>query len=585
MAKFDLLTTLTLNAAGFDKGLNKVAASTQKFKRGAQDASKSISSSFSGMGNILGGAVNSQVGQLGQSIMGGVSAFRSMIPAINGVKVALISSGIGAAVVAIGTAFAQLSSYLTGTVEGSNKLNVIMGYLKGTFNVILQRVNLLGSALVKLFEGDFKGMAQDFQAAFKGGIFDEIKQDANQYSQFAKEANDLKMEKLALDREEVEVNERISELEKTARNAAEGTLEKKKALAEWNKLDNYFGAKKADFLKREYELQEKINKAKGANVGYDDLQAATDKYKAWKDYVTADNKDDIARNKVTAKVNNEVAKSVQTYTQELRQNVQALEAQRELLFSQGKDVSAVTDEIVRAKGALDEYNQTIQQFDQRSIGGFLKVPDLSIIEDEINESIQGLVIEPVEVELKPVDNYVTKLTDQLSSVQTISGLASQAVQGLGEAFISMAEGSEVSFKEMINSMLSGLRSVVYGLLAEALAKTIVNALNPKNPANQASFGLAGIAQAAAGITAVQALFNKLPKFASGGIVDGYSYAGDKVIARVNSGEMVLTQRQQARLFEMANGSGGVGGEVRFEIAGDKLIGVLNNYNRKIKSYR
>ena len=48
---------------------------------------------------------------------------------------------------------------------------------------------------------------------------------------------------------------------------------------------------------------------------------------------------------------------------------------------------------------------------------------------------------------------------------------------------------------------------------------------------------------------------KGPKFASGGIVPGTSYSGDMVNARLNSGEMVLNQVQQQRLFDMvANGA-------------------------------
>lgn len=48
-------------------------------------------------------------------------------------------------------------------------------------------------------------------------------------------------------------------------------------------------------------------------------------------------------------------------------------------------------------------------------------------------------------------------------------------------------------------------------------------------------------------------------FEQGGIVDGTSYTGDKLTARVNSREMILTQQQQARLFEIANTPAAVGG--------------------------
>jgi hypothetical protein len=42
-------------------------------------------------------------------------------------------------------------------------------------------------------------------------------------------------------------------------------------------------------------------------------------------------------------------------------------------------------------------------------------------------------------------------------------------------------------------------------------------------------------------------------YANGGIVGGNSYTGDRVPAFVNSGEMILNQAQQGRLFAMANG--------------------------------
>ncbi len=46
------------------------------------------------------------------------------------------------------------------------------------------------------------------------------------------------------------------------------------------------------------------------------------------------------------------------------------------------------------------------------------------------------------------------------------------------------------------------------------------------------------------------------KYESGGIVGGTSFRGDKVVAHVNSGEMILNREQQTRLFDMANYGGG-----------------------------
>lgn len=64
-----------------------------------------------------------------------------------------------------------------------------------------------------------------------------------------------------------------------------------------------------------------------------------------------------------------------------------------------------------------------------------------------------------------------------------------------------------------------------------------------------------------------------PKFEAGGIVPGDSFYGDQVAAQLNSGEMVLNQRQQAQLFAQANG--GTGGMMRVApIQKETLLDVL-----------
>ena len=85
--------------------------------------------------------------------------------------------------------------------------------------------------------------------------------------------------------------------------------------------------------------------------------------------------------------------------------------------------------------------------------------------------------------------------------------------------------------------------------------------------------MAGAKGAALGITA----------FAEGGIVKGSTTMGDKVLARLNSGEMVLNNRQQTRLFKMINTeqinntSSATVSSVR--VKGSDLYLALSNYNK------
>ena len=101
----------------------------------------------------------------------------------------------------------------------------------------------------------------------------------------------------------------------------------------------------------------------------------------------------------------------------------------------------------------------------------------------------------------------------------------------------------------------------------------------------ASVPYVGPILAAAAVASMVALFAaNLKKFAGGGIVNGPAN-GDRNLVRTNGGEMILNKHQQATLFNMLNGKGGTvggGGAVDFKIRGADLVGVLNNYQGRVR---
>ena len=73
----------------------------------------------------------------------------------------------------------------------------------------------------------------------------------------------------------------------------------------------------------------------------------------------------------------------------------------------------------------------------------------------------------------------------------------------------------------------------------------------------------------------------IPKFATGGIITGGPTSGDKILARVNAGEMILNQGQQSRLFEAINsgnlgGGGNMSSTVTTRVRAKDLILTINN---------
>jgi hypothetical protein len=92
-------------------------------------------------------------------------------------------------------------------------------------------------------------------------------------------------------------------------------------------------------------------------------------------------------------------------------------------------------------------------------------------------------------------------------------------------------------------------------IAQGITKSLSEYAMPLAAVMAAMTGAAGAIQ----IAALIANKPKPPSFATGGIVPGTSYTGDRVQANVNSGEMILNSAQQARLWQLANSGSGNGG--------------------------
>ena len=89
--------------------------------------------------------------------------------------------------------------------------------------------------------------------------------------------------------------------------------------------------------------------------------------------------------------------------------------------------------------------------------------------------------------------------------------------------------------------------------------------------------------AGAAIASAIAAFASIPRFEKGGIVGGNSPEGDKILARLNSGEMVLNKDQQGTLYGLLNNRKqqvSVSGE--FRVRGRDLMAVIDSNNRFIE---
>ena len=131
--------------------------------------------------------------------------------------------------------------------------------------------------------------------------------------------------------------------------------------------------------------------------------------------------------------------------------------------------------------------------------------------------------------------------------------------------------------QMASIIMSAIQAVA-GMTASTLGFGIVPAL-----AIGATLTAMGLSASATSMAAIQSTqYPPPPMFAEGGIVGGNSFTGDKVDAKVNSREMILTTAQQAQLFEMANGKGG-GTVNNIYLGGVKVESMKNSNVNEIAS--
>ena len=165
-------------------------------------------------------------------------------------KVALLGTGIGVLIVALGS----LVSWFTKTQKGVEAANKIMGALGATVNVLIDRAGKLGSALVNLFTGNFKQAGNDAKSIF-AGIGDEIVNETKQAWKLAEVLNEIDKREVMLSMSRASNRAEIEKLKKAADDQTLSTQERIKA-----------AEKAAEIEKKDLAVQTELAEARLANT-------------------------------------------------------------------------------------------------------------------------------------------------------------------------------------------------------------------------------------------------------------------------------------------------------------------------------
>jgi len=180
------------------------------------------------------------------------------------------------------------------------------------------------------------------------------------------------------------------------------------------------------------------------------------------------------------------------------------------------------------------------------------------LSEQINNTKTKInAIEGVEEFSTSIDETKTKLDDFNKAItESFTSAVVAFAEGFGEIIGKFAEGgaSLQNIGGLVFNTLGNL-AIQVGKIAIATGiavSGIKKALQSLNPAIAIAGGIALIALG----TLVKSQLGNAGSFANGGVVGGSSFYGDRLFARVNSGEMILNTKQQRSLYNQLDTNSG-----------------------------
>jgi len=167
MAQKELKIVFSGDTTVYRKEVDKAALATNKFKSDAGSAMSELAGVFGlNIKQIKGSMDDMSKGftLMLTSMKASTEGATIVSGAMNIIKLALVSTGIGALVVAFGS----LVAYFTQTRDGANFVKQVMASLGAAVRVVVDHFSSFGEGIVKLFKGDWSGAATAFRASVTG---------------------------------------------------------------------------------------------------------------------------------------------------------------------------------------------------------------------------------------------------------------------------------------------------------------------------------------------------------------------------------------------------------------------------------
>lgn len=193
------------------------------------------------------------------------------------VRTALLATGIGAIIAAL----ASLAAMFTRTQKGVELFGKAWASVTAGFDVLLDRVAVLGDALVQVFQGDFKGAADTARKAV-AGIGDELVEETKLAWKLKDALNQLEKQEVMLTMRRAASKAEIEQLKKDSEDTTKSLGERMKAaqkayeleqkdLAQQTEIAEKRLANTLGFVEMNDEVRNLMTQIKNGDVTADDV--------------------------------------------------------------------------------------------------------------------------------------------------------------------------------------------------------------------------------------------------------------------------------------------------------------------------
>ena len=276
-------------------------------------------------------------------------------------------------------------------------------------------------------------------------------------------------------------------------------------------------------------------------------------------------KEDILR----SSIQNIVNKALET--EDIKPDFSYLKSFNEIGKRQAEEAENAIRQIEKIKDAREKLNEVVENKE----GKYSSI--------EIEEAMQGLqslgeqydyLTSKIEAAAQANDG-IKERQKKIEDLAKSFEIAGQLAGSFGDLFGALGDlGNDAGIKAM------GIVAQTIATLALSFAQAMTTC---KTWYEWVAFGITGTAQLISMVSQIKSLNSG--GYAGGGIIPGSSYAGDRLTANVNSGEMILNRRQQNNLFNAIDQDKLGGGNIKTTIStvrvqGSELILAINNERQK-----